>query len=129
MLGNSFLCSCWVDFSISRREELSVFFPKSCEVKFYSDYCIFIYFFLLGLGRFVIDRHCPVQYCAKEMHTKFGILRSLFSKIRSENSAKFRYEFSSKRSRIFVESNEISPLSWRNFASTEAKFRFAEISG
>ena len=28
-----------------------------------------------------------------------------------ENSAKFRYEFSSKRSRIFVESNEISPLS------------------
>ena len=46
-----------------------------------------------------------------------------------ENSAKFRYEFSSKRSRIFFESNEISPLSWRNFASTEAKFRFAEISG
>ena len=45
-----------------------------------------------------------------------------------ENSTKFRHEFSSKRWRIFVESNKISLLSWRNFASTEAKFLFAEIS-
>ena len=43
-----------------------------------------------------------------------------------ENSAKFRYEFSSKRSRIFLESNEISPLSWRNLAI--AKIRTREIS-
>ena len=40
------------------------------------------------------------QYCAKEMQTKFGVLRSLFSR-------KFD-EISSKRSRIFVESGEIS---------------------
>ena len=45
-----------------------------------------------------------------------------------ENSTKFRHEISSKRTRIFVKSNEISLSSWRNFASTEAKFRFAEIS-
>ena len=45
-----------------------------------------------------------------------------------ENSTKFRHEIQSKRSRIFVESNEISQSSWRNFASTEAKFRFAVIS-
>ena len=45
-----------------------------------------------------------------------------------ENSTKFPHEISSKRSRIFVESNEISQSSWRNFASTEAKFRFAVIS-
>ena len=45
-----------------------------------------------------------------------------------ENSTKFHHEISSKRSRIFVESNEISQSSWRNFASTEAKFRFAVIS-
>ena len=45
-----------------------------------------------------------------------------------ENSTKFRHEISLKRSRIFVESNEISLSSWRNFASTEAKFSFAEIS-
>ena len=45
-----------------------------------------------------------------------------------ENSTKFRHEISSKRSRIFVESNEISLSSWRNFGSTEAKFRFVEIS-
>ena len=61
-----------------------------------------------------------VQYCAKEMQTKFGVFRSLFSR-------KFD-EISSKRSRIFVESNEISLSSWRNCASTEAKFRFAEVS-
>ena len=65
-----------------------------------------------------------IQYCAKEMQTKFGVFRSLFSR----NSTKFRHEVSSKRSRIFVESNEISLSSWRNVASTEAKFRFAEIS-
>ena len=45
-----------------------------------------------------------------------------------ENSTKFRHEISSKRLRIFVQSNEISLSSWRNFASTEAKFRLAEIS-
>ena len=44
-----------------------------------------------------------------------------------ENSTKFRHEISSKRWRIFVESNEISLSSWRNFASTEAKFRFLKI--
>ena len=33
-----------------------------------------------------------------------------------ENSTKFRHEISSKRSRIFFESNEISLLSWRKFA-------------
>ena len=32
-----------------------------------------------------------------------------------ENSTKFHHEISSKLSRIFVESNEISLLSWRNF--------------
>ena len=37
------------------------------------------------------------------------------------------HEISSKRWRIFVESNEISLSSWRNFASTEAKFRFLKI--
>ena len=46
----------------------------------------------------------------------------------NENSTKFYHETSSKRSRIFVESTEISLSSWRNFASTEAKFRVAEIS-
>ena len=61
-----------------------------------------------------------LQYCAKEMQTKFGVFRSLFLR-------KFD-EISSKRSRIFVKSNEISLSSRRNFASTEAKFRFAEIS-
>ena len=44
-----------------------------------------------------------------------------------ENSTKFRLEISSKRWRIIVESNEISLSSWRNFASTEAKFRFLKF--
>ena len=49
-----------------------------------------------------------LQYLAKEMQTKLGVFRSLFSR-------KFD-EISSKRSRIFFESNEISLLSWRKFA-------------
>ena len=65
-----------------------------------------------------------IQYCAKEMQTKFGV----FVLCSRENSTKFHHEISSKRSRIFVKSNEISLSFWRNFASTEAKFRFAEIS-
>ena len=56
------------------------------------------------------------QCCAKEMQTKFGVLRSLFSR-------KFD-EISSKRSRIFVESGEISLSSCWNFASTEANVTF-----
>ena len=44
-----------------------------------------------------------------------------------ENSTKFCNEISSKRSRIFVESNEISLSSWRNFGSTEAKFALAKF--
>ena len=50
-----------------------------------------------------------------------------FVRCSRENSTKFCHEISSKRSRILVESNEISLLSWRNFASTKAKFRFAEF--
>ena len=62
-----------------------------------------------------------IQFCAKEMQTKFGVFRSLFSR-------KFDEILPRKRSRTFVKSNEISLSSWQNFASTEAKFCFAEIS-
>ena len=56
------------------------------------------------------------QYCAKEMQTKLGVLRSLFSR-------KFD-KISSKSSRIFVESSEISLSSFWNFVSTEANVTF-----
>ena len=58
------------------------------------------------------------------MQTKFGVFRSLFSQKFDEISPRIFVEALAN----YVESNEISLLSWQNFASTEAKFRLAEIS-
>ena len=58
-----------------------------------------------------------LQYCAKEMQTKFGVFRSLFSR-----------KFDEISPRNFVKALANFRLVKRNFASTEAKVRFAEIS-
>ena len=56
------------------------------------------------------------QYCAKEMQTKFGVFHSLFSR-----------KFDEISPRNFVKALANFRRVKRNFASTEAKFRFAEI--
>ena len=58
-----------------------------------------------------------LQYCAKEMETKFGVFRSLFSR-----------KFDEISPRNFVKALSNFRQVKRNFASTAAKFRFAEIS-
>ena len=58
-----------------------------------------------------------VQYCAKEVQTKFGVFRSLFSR-----------KFDEISPRNFVKELANFRRVKRNFESTEAKFRFAEIS-
>ena len=58
-----------------------------------------------------------VQYCAKEVQTKFGVFRLLFSRKFDEISA-----------RNFVKELANFRRVTRNFESTEAKFHFAEIS-
>ena len=58
-----------------------------------------------------------VQYCAKEVQTKFGVFRLLFSRKFDEISA-----------RNFVKELANFRRVTRNFEFTEAKFHFAEIS-
>ena len=59
-----------------------------------------------------------LQYCAKEIKARFADFCPLFR----ENSTKIRHEIWLKCPRIFVESNVIWLLSWRNFAFIEANF-------
>ena len=58
-----------------------------------------------------------IQYCAKEMQTKFGVFRSLFSR-----------KFDEISPRNFVKALANFRQVKRNFAVILAKFRFAEIS-
>ena len=66
---------------------------------------------LLRLGDYKCSNYSTVQKKCKR-NSVFFVLCS------RENSTKLRHEISSKRSRIFVESNEISLSSCWNFAST-----------
>ena len=58
-----------------------------------------------GGGGVTVSEYSTVQKKCKRNSVVFVLCSR-------ENSTKFRYEFSSKLLRIFVESNEISLLSW-----------------
>ena len=76
------------------------------------------------------SKKAPLHYCAKEMQTKFGVFRSLFSpKIRRNLATKFcqsAREFSLRQTKFRCRLGEISHPLKRNFVMP--KFRRSENS-